>query len=277
MAGAPGRRPVFPNITLQVAASRRVVNAYELVENILLYLPLPQLLLAQRTCKFFQGVIVDSERIKQALFLAPVRSQTVEFYYDVQRYQIHAQERDPDSGWRTSKSGPNVTPLMNPFIPWSRSAYESGSDWREVMAESLSRGYATRASPDPRHGMKRQKKQSWTRMLLTQPPARKLTVGLWIDTTNVEGLRLGQHMAAERARQELQSSKRKRSVLPRPTIQGRQKWRELPRLAQDIKGWEMLAMLHGRNPENDSVAFVTGGETQLSLADLRWNIDNVRP
>jgi hypothetical protein len=52
-----------------MAASSQALNTYELLENILLHLPLRQLLLAQRLNKKFHAVLQDSLKINQALFL----------------------------------------------------------------------------------------------------------------------------------------------------------------------------------------------------------------
>lgn len=46
----------------------QVLDTYELIEDILLRLPLRQLLLAQRVNKKFHGVINDSRKVKRALF-----------------------------------------------------------------------------------------------------------------------------------------------------------------------------------------------------------------
>lgn len=51
--------------------SAKVLETYELLEDILLRLPLRQILLIQRVNKTFYAVIQDSDRIKRALFLEP--------------------------------------------------------------------------------------------------------------------------------------------------------------------------------------------------------------
>lgn len=51
--------------------SSQVFETYELLEDILLRLPLRQLLLAQKVNKKFHTLVHDSPRIKRALFLEP--------------------------------------------------------------------------------------------------------------------------------------------------------------------------------------------------------------
>lgn len=58
----------------------KVLDTYELLEDILLHLPLRQLLLAQRVNKQFHAVIQDSLKINQVLFFKPATTTTVEWW-----------------------------------------------------------------------------------------------------------------------------------------------------------------------------------------------------
>jgi hypothetical protein len=67
-----------------MAASSSVLNTYELLENILLHLPLRQLLLAQRVNKKFHAVIEDSLKINQALFFKPSSNHHADWEDDIE-------------------------------------------------------------------------------------------------------------------------------------------------------------------------------------------------
>ena len=62
-----------------MAASAKVLNIYELAEDILLHLPLRQLLLAQRVNTTFYDAIYGSPKINQVLFFKPSGKQSVEY------------------------------------------------------------------------------------------------------------------------------------------------------------------------------------------------------
>lgn len=99
-----------------MAAGVAVATTYELVEHILLHLPLRQLLLAQKIGKFFRGVINDSVKIKRALFLDSDNAHTVEWYptpgpklQPIDRWLL-------DGDWRASRTADSVRPVLNPFV-----------------------------------------------------------------------------------------------------------------------------------------------------------------
>ncbi|TKA71628.1 hypothetical protein B0A49_03031 [Cryomyces minteri] len=54
--------------------SQRVVNIVELLEQILLHLPMVDLLLAQRVCRRWRALIIHSVHLQRALFLRPAPS-----------------------------------------------------------------------------------------------------------------------------------------------------------------------------------------------------------
>jgi hypothetical protein len=89
-----------------MAAASRVANTYELLENILLYLPLRQLLFAQKVNKKFHAVIQDSLKINQALFWKPSSTEYVEWQQGPLGRTIQDYPREP----LAAGAGSNPTP-----------------------------------------------------------------------------------------------------------------------------------------------------------------------
>lgn len=96
-------------------AATSVLDNYELLENILLHLPVLDLLLAERVSKTFQGLIAQSEEIRQALFLVPTStSASVAF----SQPSVHAADQSLGNNrreWSTA-DGTVLRPIINPFI-----------------------------------------------------------------------------------------------------------------------------------------------------------------
>jgi hypothetical protein len=91
-----------------MAASAKVFDTYELLEDILLRLPLRQLLIVQRVSKIFRQLVQNSLRIQKALFLTPVTSKTGE---------IDEGERENFIGvWAQPEDDSEPFILLNPFI-----------------------------------------------------------------------------------------------------------------------------------------------------------------
>ncbi|KAK6386548.1 hypothetical protein LTR65_008886 [Meristemomyces frigidus] len=66
---------------LQAQASAQVLNVPELLETILLRLPIQERLNVCGTCKYCKQRIDGTARLQQALFLSPARTETVQFYF----------------------------------------------------------------------------------------------------------------------------------------------------------------------------------------------------
>ena len=86
--------PPFPSsfrkisaIDMDLGKGGHPLQVYELLEYILLYLPLNDLLLAQRVSNFFRSVIQDSTRIQQALFFKPVEEVAGRHQKSVQEHE----------------------------------------------------------------------------------------------------------------------------------------------------------------------------------------------
>lgn len=112
----PPPQPRSTSITIRspTIMAAKVLDTYELLKDVLLHLPLRQLLLAQRVNKRFHGVIQDSRNIKRALFLEPSSTSPVEWWPSTQ----------PDSGmwhnddciWTRLGEKSEQVVLPNPFI-----------------------------------------------------------------------------------------------------------------------------------------------------------------
>lgn len=60
-------------------ASTKVLTSFDLVEDIILYLPIREVLLTKRVCKAWENVHDESTRVKKALFLIPATEDRI--YY----------------------------------------------------------------------------------------------------------------------------------------------------------------------------------------------------
>lgn len=90
----------------------------ELLEKIIMHLPLRDILLCQRVGTQFRNLVQGSSNIKKTLFLEPATSDTVDLCFGVpssfrgdtrvENFQIEH--------WKTSEKGEIVWPLLNPFL-----------------------------------------------------------------------------------------------------------------------------------------------------------------
>ncbi|KAK4896686.1 hypothetical protein LTR49_028101 [Elasticomyces elasticus] len=101
--------------TLPAALSAaKVLGTYELLEVVLLHLPLRQLLLCQRVNRAFKAVIDRSASIRKALFLDPSCSDTVDV--EMQQGLSNPQPRSRPV-WRFPGRAESVLLVLNPFAP----------------------------------------------------------------------------------------------------------------------------------------------------------------
>ena len=128
--------------------------------------------MAQRTSKFFNGVINDSKKIRKALFLQPATVETVEL-------SIHSRRKHGgiDGGsWELTPTSAHATLILNPFMkmlwhglagcPRPINRHNCLAEGQRCALDDI-----TLSAVPPE-----QEAQRWTRMLLTHPPLRKLTV-----------------------------------------------------------------------------------------------------
>ena len=80
-----------------------VFSIAELLEQILLYLPLTSIIKARRTCCQFNQAFIKSTAVQQALFLMPVKPDTVRWFR-------------ADEQWKVHDAALARAPLLNPFV-----------------------------------------------------------------------------------------------------------------------------------------------------------------
>lgn len=119
-----------------------VLQTPELLENILLQLPIKDLLLrVPLVCKEWQASIAASPRLQQALFFKPLNGKPLRFI-----------KRKTDAAWAESEDDPHAyTVFLNPFYFSLEYALNGGMQSRRQF-DAFSHA-----------------KASWRRMLATQP------------------------------------------------------------------------------------------------------------
>jgi len=165
-------------------ATSQVFETYELLELILLHLPLVDRLLAERVSKTFQSILKRSKKIRQALYREPITESVTMAFRKITHEVDHPYADRQGRGWATSDST-SQKPIVNPFIiPHFLSAHEFPSFLHERFIE-------------PRYGLNAgdrvgrvvealcRKGASWKTMLITQPPPCELTFPC-IETTGRE-------------------------------------------------------------------------------------------
>lgn len=100
--------------TPTMAAVDKVIAIPELLEQLILPLPLRQMLLIQRVCTSFRDIVLTSPKISRALFFDPSTEETLQ-WHDVD----DASKDDQDSlqvGWVKAQGDIPVLPVVNPFL-----------------------------------------------------------------------------------------------------------------------------------------------------------------
>lgn len=136
----------------------RVLAIYELLELILINLPMRDLLRSQRVCRTWHSAIQTSPTIQQALFFSPKR-----------RKHPVCPERET---WEANQL------LQVEFPPWFQLAYIK-SRWDWPMARSFND--LPWARDEKRCEAFMRPDASWRRMLLTQPPIRDVQIVVKCD------------------------------------------------------------------------------------------------
>lgn len=148
------------------------LGTYELLENILLYLPLTDLLLAQRVNKDWRAVVDRSERILQALFFRTAHDALLSCSFDKQN-MLNFTCTNPTPA-NSSSPKPTLNPLITGFLVaptiWSeRLLYDPmnpSGEWEEMLGDD-DKFNDTVLHPDA----------SWKRMFLTQPAICEISIG----------------------------------------------------------------------------------------------------
>lgn len=172
-------KPILP------PACERVLQTAELLEAILLELPMVDLLLAQAVCKTWQDIIQRSTPIQRALFLAPPSQPQSIAYLDWRLDDKSYYEfRSPYLKLGDHLRGETLTGRPKPYAShWGRTRYDIGR-YRVFVNPLLAKVFPVlRASGlyDPDEDIMSRKgmghpKASWRSMYFTQPPSCFLAV-----------------------------------------------------------------------------------------------------
>ena len=188
-----------------LTAANTVWNVEELLENILLHLPLRDLLTSRCVCRTWRK---GTPRIRQSLFLQPRPGRCT--YHDI----------DDKPGWK-DLDGNSVTSIYNPFISDKFIFIPDGAESNEMLA-SLPYGgeiiHYGLVAPEPTIDENQLTYQeaaflgmgaSWRNMLVMQPPATQIEFGCenhfydvtgqsYIAVTNPDGVACGEVIDAYR-------------------------------------------------------------------------------
>ncbi|KAK4888327.1 hypothetical protein LTR27_012778 [Elasticomyces elasticus] len=284
---------IVPGARAAAIPAAKVLGTYELLEMILLHLPLRQLLLCQRVGRAFKAVVDRSASIRQALFLEPSCS-------DILEVVIPKGRRLPV--WKFLGREELKLPLLNPFAPLLKHGIYSstfsprmegaGSFTIEVslpgtteldstVSSTLHRFQGRFGSANgvlrwsveriPSDGLARSEKfldcyESVQRMLVTHPPARRLSLKrvyatpfsfgfydaqiqplddkIWQqelnqtrDPTNIDGVRFADFVKTTTRIAALVSHNKSVSEI---NIVGGNLLRLCPKSVDKMTGWEML-------------------------------------
>ncbi|GIZ36619.1 hypothetical protein CKM354_000008900 [Cercospora kikuchii] len=248
----------------------------ELLENIIMHLPLRDVLLCQRVSGHFRDLVQGSSNIKKALFLEPAASNTVELCFGVpSTFRNTLVEHVQIEHWKTSEQGQIVWPLLNPFLVSLFETKKRAWKWAALdlfatpsfnpemrflrrLDSSFFDLHESRAADTVNAGTSTTPElsaKSLPPMLITHPPSRSLA-GEWqrpsniVDDTADECSRVGVRFDAL-----LKAAITGRSAVERifsargVALAGASHWRILPESALDrVSGWEMLAVLNKTDP-----------------------------
>ncbi|KAK3631456.1 hypothetical protein LTR56_016820 [Elasticomyces elasticus] len=105
---------IVPGTLPAAILAAKVLGTYELLETILLHLPLRQLLLCQRVNRAFKDVVNRSAPIRKALFLEPSCRDTIEI---TMQPVLHNPQPRFKPMWKFSGRAELTLPVLNPFAP----------------------------------------------------------------------------------------------------------------------------------------------------------------
>lgn len=189
-------------------AGATLASVPELVEIILLQLPLRDVLFAQRVDRTWHAIIANSPQLQRALFFKPAVNTTVAFHGpDPAIGSCTSQLRctggqdpvepcaSPDTTtieeWRTAEGVPYEGIWLSPFIR----CFASPLIWHRLQDLGVAKRRA--GAPELRRTLSaaaRRPEATWRKMLLTQPPVSEIVVDNGV----------ARHWHALKARDELQ-------------------------------------------------------------------------
>lgn len=166
------------------AAAMNVAETPELVEMILMQLPLPSILLCQRVNCTWRDIIKQSPKLQCALFFRPVSEELLTcvdklgIALDCSGHK-HCDKERRDSLLRTYKKGEAASPWA--FVAQDNSEYSAPTinpfmDQAYVDLVGICPATLHMHSTLPRDRPKSPPEASWRRMLISQPPLREAIV-----------------------------------------------------------------------------------------------------
>ena len=148
-------------------ASSTALNTTEILEYIMLSLPLDDLLLrASLVSHFWQNTLTGSPHLQRALFFQPFPNITLQYF-------SRGTTSTKTPHWATSTTDPNFyTPYENPFYAF----FYNNENQRLVLTKKT---YEAAMRPEA----------SWMRMLISQPAI--VSTGKKVDVRDLGGVRMG--------------------------------------------------------------------------------------
>ena len=89
--------------TAKQTAAQKAFATFDIVEEILLYLPVIQILISRKVSSTFAEVVFSSIHVRRALFLSPIDAES--------RLDTYCA-----GGWKQGVEGSKVIPVFNPFL-----------------------------------------------------------------------------------------------------------------------------------------------------------------
>jgi len=159
----------------------QALNIPELLERILLHLPLHDLVLSERVCKLWQDSLGTSIKIRHALFRERMPQTTVTLVSEKTR-GINGDKTHSREFWRTAKgveldTSPIYNPLMNCFRLSEKRHYvtvEGTFTLKHVGLINLLNPEDPEDRPPPELEAFHRSRGSWRRMFVMQPAAQYL-------------------------------------------------------------------------------------------------------
>lgn len=199
------------------SATTRALETPELLENVLLYLPLNEILFAQRVCRFWKASIETSANAQRVLYYRPLSDGHVSWRF-VKGWRMHLDDDRPMRNGRWHMKGRNeqVQPALNPLM---RRFFIT--EWIDFYGVFLTGFVVPIFNPEayqdeymeigedigPRsmhelHTLHRAQ-SSWKNMLLMQPPCHQINFACDVDKEllkirNKTGVTLGDVVKALR-------------------------------------------------------------------------------
>ncbi|KAK4956560.1 hypothetical protein LTR10_006087 [Elasticomyces elasticus] len=160
----PTARTISTRSMSRTSVSNAVFQTTELLENILYFLQLKGLLIAQMVCSKWRDVITQVEHFRQALFLEPAVPKAA-WKWTMLRGNCHTLERldivPPLTSARKFEDGISLQASLHPLLKFT----ETRDEFDKLQSAG---GDIFTFAADARW---RKKPGSWRHMFITQPPA----------------------------------------------------------------------------------------------------------